>query len=90
MTYYNLPVDWESPTMNNLNAFMGVMEKHRHQKILVHCDANYRATGFIMLYRVIHLGWSEANASKEFLKIWNPAEYPVWDTCIKKSLRAQS
>ena len=90
MTYYSIPVDWDNPTMNNLNAFMGVMEKHRHQKILVHCQANYRATGFIMLYRVIHLGWSEANASMDLLKIWNPAEYPVWDTFIKKSLRAQS
>jgi protein tyrosine phosphatase (PTP) superfamily phosphohydrolase (DUF442 family) len=90
MAYYSIPVDWDNPTMNILNAFMGVMEKHRHQKILVHCQANYRATGFIMLYRVIHLGWSEANASKDLLKIWDPAEYPVWNTFIKKSLRAQS
>jgi hypothetical protein len=66
------------------------MDKHRHEKILVHCQANYRATGFIALYRFTHLGWSEENAFKDLRKIWNPAEYPIWQKFIEKSLKAQS
>jgi len=88
--YYNIPVDWDNPTLEDLNKFAAVMDKHRGEKILVHCQANYRATGFIALYRVVRLGWSEENAFKELKKIWNPAEYPVWESFIKKSLRAQS
>ena len=90
ITYYNIPVDWENPTMDDLNDFMDIMERHIHQKILVHCQANYRATGFIAVYRYNRLGWAEKNAFKDLLKIWNPAEYPVWDEFIKKGLMAQS
>ena len=90
IAYYNIPVDWENPTSNDLNAFMNIMDSHRHQKILIHCQANFRATGFIMLYRVNRLGWAEENALKDVRKIWNPDEYPIWDKFIKKSLRSQS
>jgi len=90
IAYYNIPVDWENPTTNDLNEFMNIMDRHRHQKKLVHCQANFRATGFITLYRINRLGWAEENAFKDLKKIWDPSEYPIWDKFIKKSLRAQS
>jgi protein tyrosine phosphatase (PTP) superfamily phosphohydrolase (DUF442 family) len=90
ITYYSIPVDWENPTMDELNDFMNIMEGHIHHKILVHCQANYRATGFIAVYRYSRLGWSEENAFRDLRKIWNPAEYPVWDEFIKKGLLSQS
>jgi protein tyrosine phosphatase (PTP) superfamily phosphohydrolase (DUF442 family) len=90
MTYYGIPVDWENPTMDDFNTFSAIMDKHRHEKVLVHCQANYRATGFIALYRYNRLGWAEENAFKDLRKIWNPAEYPIWQKFIEKSLRTQS
>jgi protein tyrosine phosphatase (PTP) superfamily phosphohydrolase (DUF442 family) len=90
ITYYSIPVDWDNPTINDLRDFMNIMNRHIHQKILVHCQANYRATGFIALYRFNRLGWAEENAFKDLRKIWNPAEYPIWQKFIEKSLRAQS
>jgi protein tyrosine phosphatase (PTP) superfamily phosphohydrolase (DUF442 family) len=90
IAYYNIPVDWENPTMDDLKEFMNIMEKYKSQKIFVHCQANYRATGFIMLYRVIRLGWAEENAFKDVRKIWDPAEYPIWKKFIEISLKAQS
>jgi protein tyrosine phosphatase (PTP) superfamily phosphohydrolase (DUF442 family) len=90
IAYYAIPVDWDNPTTNDLNKFMAVMDKHRHEKILVHCQANYRATGFITLYRVNFLGWAEENAFRDLRKIWNPADYPVWKKFIEESFRAQS
>ena len=88
--YYGIPVDWDNPSMDDLNKFAEIMDKHRHEKILVHCQANYRATGFIALYRFTHLGWAEDNAFRDLRKIWNPAEYPIWEKFIEKSLKAQS
>jgi protein tyrosine phosphatase (PTP) superfamily phosphohydrolase (DUF442 family) len=88
--YHAIPVDWDNPTTDDLNKFLAIMDKHKHEKILVHCQANYRATGFIALYRFNLLGWSEENAFRDLRKIWNPAEYPVWKNFIEKSLRAQS
>ncbi len=90
IAYYEIPVDWDNPEMKHLTEFMNIMDRHKHQKILVHCQANFRATGFIMLYRVNRLGWAEENALRDLRKIWNPAEYPVWEQFIKKSLMKQS
>ncbi len=90
IAYYEIPVDWDNPAMKNLTEFMNIMDRHKHQKILVHCQANFRATGFIMLYRVNRLGWAEENALRDLRKIWNPAEYPIWEQFIKKSLTKQS
>jgi protein tyrosine phosphatase (PTP) superfamily phosphohydrolase (DUF442 family) len=90
ITYYEIPVDWGNPTLNDLNNFAALMDKHPHEKILVHCQANFRASGFIALYRFNHLGWAENNAFRDLQKIWNPAEYPVWQEFIEKGLRSQS
>ena len=90
IAYYNIPVDWDNPTTDDLDKFMDVMEGHISQKVLVHCQANYRATGFIALYRYTRLGWSEENAFRDLRKIWNPAEFPIWEKFIKESLKTQS
>lgn len=86
INYYNIPVDWDAPTTDNLNEFTNVMDRHIHEKILVHCQANYRATGFIMLYRVNRLGWGKENALKDLRKIWNPADYPIWEKFIEENI----
>ncbi len=52
MKYINIPVEWESPTRQNLEAFMKAMDENKNDKMLVHCRANFRAIGFIMLYHV--------------------------------------
>jgi protein tyrosine phosphatase (PTP) superfamily phosphohydrolase (DUF442 family) len=88
--YYHIPVDWDDPTADDLNRFMNILDQHKHLKILVHCGANYRATGFIALYRINRLGWAEENAFKNVQEIWDPAEYPIWEEFIEKSIRAQS
>jgi len=90
IAYYGIPVDWDNPTTEDLDKFMDIMEGHIHQKILVHCQANYRASGFIALYRYTRLGWSEENAFRDLRKIWNPAEFPIWEKFIKESLKTQS
>ena len=46
MTYINIPVVWNHPTQENLNQFLEAMDAHSEEKVLVHCEANYRATAF--------------------------------------------
>jgi protein tyrosine phosphatase (PTP) superfamily phosphohydrolase (DUF442 family) len=89
IVYYGIPVDWDNPTMDDFNRFVGIMDRHRSETILVHCQANYRATAFIALYRYNRLGWSEGNAFKDLEKIWDPGEYPAWKKFIEKGLRSQ-
>ena len=83
MKYINIPVEWESPTRQNLEAFMKTMDENNNDRMLVHCRANFRATGFITLYRVQHLGWKPEEALKVMRQIWNPDEYPIWKKFIE-------
>jgi protein tyrosine phosphatase (PTP) superfamily phosphohydrolase (DUF442 family) len=84
--YYNIPVEWNNPTSENLNEFLNIMDTHKDSKILVHCQANYRATCFVTLYRIIKLGWDQETAYVDMNKIWSPDDYPIWEAFIAKSL----
>lgn len=86
MEYVHIPVEWNQPTRENLVAFTHAMDAHRGKSILVHCQANYRATAFITLYRLNSLGWKKENAFHDLRRIWNPADYPVWEQFIEENL----
>jgi protein tyrosine phosphatase (PTP) superfamily phosphohydrolase (DUF442 family) len=86
MDYVNIPVDWNNPTRQNLDDFMDVMARQGDKKVLVHCEANYRATGFTALYRVLRLGWEPADALKAMHKIWDEEKYPAWKKFIHENL----
>ena len=84
--YHNIPVDWAKPTMEDLNNFFNIMDAHKESKVFVHCQANYRATAFITLYRILRLGWDREEAFVDLNKIWTPEEYPIWEDFIERSL----
>ncbi len=88
MKYIGIPVDWENPTHGNLEDFMNAMDANKEKKMLVHCQANYRVTGFITLYRILRLGWERSRAFQDLRRIWNPEDYPVWQKFIEENLTA--
>ncbi len=89
MKYIQIPVDWNHPIRQNLDDFFQAMDEHKDQKVLVHCQANYRASSFIMLYRVLRLGWKEEDAVQIMEKMWNPEDFPVWQKFIDENLHAE-
>lgn len=86
MDYLNLPVIWRAPDSETLTRFMDAMDMHKDKKIHVHCEANYRASAFIMLYRVLRLGWKKEDAIPIMEKMWNPEDFPVWQKFIDEKL----
>lgn len=84
--YINIPVTWRAPEQDAFNLFMDTMDANANKKIHVHCEANYRASAFIMMYRVLRLGWSEGDAIPVMEKMWNPEDFPVWETFIHENL----
>jgi protein tyrosine phosphatase (PTP) superfamily phosphohydrolase (DUF442 family) len=87
MEYVNIPVEWERPQPGDLKDFMDAMDARRDRKLLVHCQANFRVSGFIALYRVLRLGWEREEAFKDLYRIWNPADYPAWQHFLNDALR---
>ena len=86
MTYINIPVLWNHPTRENLNEFLEAMDAHSEEKVLVHCEANYRATAFPALYRILRLRWKPEDALDVMHQIWNEEKYPVWKKFIEESI----
>ncbi len=72
MDYAQVPVIWEAPTRADFDAFAAVMQSAPDKKTLLHCQANYRATAFAFLYRVVYLGVPLAEAKADMNTIWNP------------------
>jgi protein tyrosine phosphatase (PTP) superfamily phosphohydrolase (DUF442 family) len=88
MEYINIPVTWRAPEAEALTRFMDEMDKHAGKKIFVHCEANYRASAFVMLYRVLRQGWNKADAIPVMEKMWNPEDFPVWEQFIDNALKS--
>jgi protein tyrosine phosphatase (PTP) superfamily phosphohydrolase (DUF442 family) len=86
MTYINIPVVWTHPTRENLNEFLDAMDAHNEEKVLVHCEANYRATAFPALYRILRLGWKREDALEVMHQIWSEEKYSVWKKFIEESI----
>jgi protein tyrosine phosphatase (PTP) superfamily phosphohydrolase (DUF442 family) len=84
--YLNIPVIWRAPESEKLIQFMDEMDAHAGEKIHVHCEANYRASAFIMMYRVLRLGWKKEDAVPIMEKMWNPEDFPVWQKFIDENL----
>lgn len=80
MDYVQVPVIWDAPTKSDFYAFAGAMQREPGRKTLLHCQANFRASAFSMLYRVLYEGVSVADAKADMNTIWQPNE--TWKNLI--------
>lgn len=86
MEYLNFPITWRAPETEALTKFLDAMDANAGKKIHVHCEANYRASAFIMMYRVLRLGWKKEDAIPVMERMWNPEDFPVWQKFIDDNL----
>jgi protein tyrosine phosphatase (PTP) superfamily phosphohydrolase (DUF442 family) len=87
MVYEHIPVEWESPALSDLEAFFSAMQRHSDRRVFVHCVANMRVSAFMMLYRVLRLGWEPEEALPDMRALWEPED--VWKTFIEMALRTK-
>jgi protein tyrosine phosphatase (PTP) superfamily phosphohydrolase (DUF442 family) len=88
LIYEHIPVVWAEPTAADLDAFFAAMARHAGRRLFIHCAANYRASAFNLLYRVLRLGWRIEDALPDMRAIWDPAEYPQWQGFIETASAA--
>jgi uncharacterized protein (TIGR01244 family) len=86
MQYIHIPVNWNSPSRDDLDKFMDALDSCRETKVLVHCEANFRASAFVAMYRILRQGWKTGAAMGVMHKIWNEDAYPAWNMFIKDML----
>jgi protein tyrosine phosphatase (PTP) superfamily phosphohydrolase (DUF442 family) len=91
ISYVHIPVLWAKPTPQDLDLFFAMMDARGERKTLVHCFANFRASAFTYLYRVIREGVPEPEARKDLMAIWFEEKFeenPAWRKFINESLEA--
>ncbi len=72
MKYIEIPVIWDHPTAENLDAFYAAMDANQGKKVYVHCEVNYRGSSFLYLYRRRFRGTDEKQARQDLTWIWAP------------------
>ncbi|HJR82170.1 MAG TPA: protein tyrosine phosphatase family protein [Anaerolineales bacterium] len=87
MQYINIPVNWSTPTQDGLDRFLRAMDENEGKKILVHCQANFRASAFASLYRILRQGWKAEDAMEVMHTIWDEEDYPMWKLFIEETLK---
>jgi protein tyrosine phosphatase (PTP) superfamily phosphohydrolase (DUF442 family) len=84
MQYIHIPVVWDSPQLTDLEHFFQVMQENQGRKVFVHCVANYRATAFIYLFRILCQHEPDEAAYRDLTRIWTPQG--VWEEFIHNAL----
>lgn len=89
MDYIHIPVVFSNPTEADFEQFCATIDALSDQTIHVHCIINARVSAFFCRYRRDRLGWSDADARAEMLKIWDPDTYgdhgKAWPPFLEKS-----
>lgn len=86
MEYINIPVNWSTPTRKGLNVFIDAMDANKDRKVHVHCEANFRASAFVAIYRILRLEWEPEKAFDVMHTVWDEDAYPVWKMFIEDTL----
>ncbi|MEO0346736.1 MAG: protein tyrosine phosphatase family protein [Pseudomonadota bacterium] len=84
MDFVHIPVRWDAPDANHFGLFAAIMQQAPERPTLVHCQANYRASAFAMLYRVIYDNVPLAEAKADMNAVWTPTE--TWTDFILDTL----
>ena len=86
LTYVNIPVDWEEPTLRDLDMFFSVMNANQDRKVFVHCFANMRASLFTYLYRILELNTDPAEARIAMDAVWDPNSQEQWAEFMQRAI----
>ena len=86
MAYVHIPVNFTRPTVQDFDAFTGVLDAFHDRRIFVHCALNMRVSAFVFLYRVLREEATRGEAWHDLKAIWEPDE--VWARFIEELLSA--
>ena len=81
MSYFHIPVPFDSPQPYHLKQFFGLMQLMQNGKVWVHCALNYRASAFLYQYYRLILGKSAQEAKQVMLPQWQPDR--IWQQFMR-------
>lgn len=76
MSYYHIPVLFDTPTANQVLKFCQLMQALESRKVFVHCIMNYRVSAFMFHYLHKCRGYSVEASKSPMFGIWRVE--PQW------------
>jgi len=86
--FVHIPVPWDKPEAQHLQAFRAAMDRLKGRRILVHCQANYRASAMTYVWRVLDDKADPTQALRDLQAMWTPAG--PWKTLIDGALAGRA
>lgn len=85
LVFVHIPIRFDGPTPADFDALAAALAQAAGSKVLVHCQANLRASSMVFLHRVI-VGKEPADKAYDSVaRVWSPN--PVWKAYIVSMLR---
>lgn len=84
MSYVHIPVEWENPTLEDIQRFFATLQANADKRVFVHCAMNMRVSAFMYLYRRLQQQVDEDAARRSLEEIWTPN--PTWERFIAQVL----
>ena len=69
LRYFNIPVVSSAPQPEQADEFIRIVREPANHPMLINCASANRVGAFMMIYRVVELGWPEDKALEEATKI---------------------
>ena len=85
LVFVNIPIRFDRPTDEDYDRFAQVMHALGDRKVLVHCQANLRASSMTFLDRAIRRREDPDRAWASVVAVWKPD--PVWHGYIEAQLK---
>lgn len=86
LLYVNIPIEFMKPTAADFDSVSRILKALDGRKVFVHCQANFRASSMVFLYRVIHGREDPEKAWEAVAGVWKPNA--IWAAFIRETLRA--
>ena len=87
LSYLNIPIQFGNPTAQDFQTLASVLGAFKDRKVLVHCEANFRASSLMFLYGVLVQNEDPQIAYEAVSRVWSPNG--KWRQFIVGTLKAR-
>lgn len=82
LEYEVMDISFVNPTINDVDDFMSIMQKHAGKNIYVHCAVGYCTSGLLSIYLMEMHNMTFEQAKENVLADWQPN--PIWSDLIRQ------